>query len=370
MSKYKLCRGFRDLMPSDYKKYMFLKDTIEEVSNVYGYKMIQTCCIEESNLYEVCYKDDLSSKLFEIENRFTNNVSLNYDSSVSVLRSVVENKLYVDKSLPLKLMYLKEVYKHDKKDTSKASNYEFGFECVGEKSPYLDIENILMNLKIVNFLGFGGYILKIKNIGEDDSYYLTFKETLDNLGIDYKEDESVRVKGYYTGIAYNIDIDDVEGVVVGGRYDNLIDDIGNVEVGCIGSQINFDLLIKLMDRNEVFPDFKEEVDFYIIPVSSKCYEYALYISETLRDLGAIVEIHYKEYDLKRLDDLLDRVNVTYSLVVEEEDIKKKTVKVRNSLNKKQSCVLLKDFIKDLESLDDHHHQKGEFECLEVKQMVN
>jgi len=82
---------------------------------------------------------------------------------------------------------------------------------------------------------------------------------------------------------------------------------------------------------------------------------ALSVSEILRDLGAIVEIHYKEYDLKRLDDLLDRVNVMYSLVIEEEDVKKKTIKVRNSLNKIQRSVLLKDFIKDLQDLDEHHH---------------
>jgi len=355
MSKYKLCRGFKDLMPSDYKKYMFLKNAIEEVSNVYGYKMIQTSCIEDSNLYEACYKKDLSSSLFSIEGRFTNTVSLNYDSTLSILRSVVENKLYVDKSLPLKLMYLKEVYKYNKKDSSKASNYEFGFECIGEKTPYLDIENILLNLKIINFLGISGYLLKIKNVGEDEGYYSIFKKTLDNLGIDYDEDKDAVVKEYYTGIAYNIDINDCCCVVVGGRCDNLINDIGNVSVGCVSSQINFEKLIKLLDENEGFPDFKEEVDFYIIPVNDMCFEYALSVSEILRDLGAIVEIHYKEYDLKRLDDLLDRVNVMYSLVIEEEDVKKKTIKVRNSLNKIQRSVLLKDFIKDLQDLDEHHH---------------
>lgn len=355
MSKYKLCRGFKDLMPSDYKRYMFLKDTIEEVSNVYGYKMVQTSCIEESNLFKACYEEDIENRLFTIEGRFTNDASLNYDSSISVLRSVVESKLYVDKSLPLKLMYLKEVYQYNKKESSKASHFEFGFECIGEKSPYLDIENILLNLKIVNFLGLNGYVLKIKNVGADDDYYSSFKHALDSLGIDYDEDDNIFVKEYYTGIAYNIAVDDYDEVVVGGRYDSLIDTIGNVLIDCIGSQINFEKLIKLMDKHEIFPDFKEEVDFYIIPVSDKCFEYALYVSETLRDLGAVVEIHYKEYDLKRLDDLMDRVNVTYSLIIEEEDIKKKTIKVRNSLNKQQSCVLFKDFIKDLEQLDEHHH---------------
>ena len=354
MSKYKTCRGFKDLMPSDYKKCMFLKDTIEEVSNVYGYKMIQTACIEDSSLFKTCYECDINNNLFSIEGRFTNDVSLNYDSSISILRSVVENKLYVDKSLPLKLMYLKEVYRYNKKDSSHASDYEFGFECIGEKSPYLDLENILLNIKIMNFLGLSMYDLKITNIGEDDDYYKEFKNTLDNLNISYEEDKEIAVKEYCTGIAYNINVGDYQ-IVSGGRYDNLIECIGNVEVGCIGSIINFEKLIRLMEENEMFPDFKEEVDFYIIPVNNKCFEYALYISEELRDLGAIVEIHYKEYDLKRLDDLLDRVNVTYSLVIDEEDAKKKTIKVRNSLNKKQSSVLFKDFIKDLQDLEEHHH---------------
>ena len=355
MSKYKLCRGFKDLMPSDYKRYMFLKDTVEEVSNVYGYKMVQTSCIEESNLFKACYEDDIENKLFTIEGRFTNDASLNYDSSISVLRSVVESKLYVDKSLPLKLMYLKEVYQYNKKESSKASHFEYGFECIGEKSPYLDIENILLNLRIVNFLGLNGYDLKLKNVGADEDYYQTVKDTLENLGVNYEEDDDLVVKEYYTGISYNIDIDDCEAVVVGGRYDSLIDTIGNVLIDCFGSQINFEKLIKLMDEQEIFPDFREEVDFYIIPVSEKCFECALYTSEVLRELGAVVEIHYKEYDLKRLDDLLDRVNVTYSLIIEEEDVKNKTIKVRNSLSKQQSTVLFKDFIKDLESIDEHHH---------------
>ena len=184
------------------------------------------------------------------------------------------------------------------------------------------------------------------------------KKALDNLGVDYEETENIIIKDYYTGIAYNIDIDNCQNVIVGGRYDSLIETIGNVSVGCVGSQINFDKLVRIMDSNDIFPNFKEEIDFYIIPINEQCFEYALSVSEELRDLGAIVEIHYKEYDLKRLNDLLDRVNVTYTIVVEEDDVKKKTIKIRNSLNKKQSVVLLKDFIRDLEELDEHHH-KGE-----------
>ena len=354
MSKYKVCRGFKDLMPSDYKKYKFLKDTIEEVSNVYGYKMMKTACVEESELFNCNFKRDINDNLFNIEGRFTNNVALNYDSTISVLRSVVENKLYVDKSLPLKLMYLNEEFKYDKKNPNFVSKYVFGFECIGDKSVYLDVENVLLSMKVIDFLGQSSYNLRINNLGEDKEYYLTFKQTLTNLGIDFEECEEITGREYYTGIAYEIDVDEYDALICGGRYDCLVNNIGGVKVDCVGCKINFDCLVKLLDKYEMFPSFREDVDFYIIPVGEKTFKYALYVSELIRDLGAVVEIHYKEYDLKRLDDLIDRVDVAYTLVIEEENVNKETLQIRNSMNKKQSIVKLKDFIKDLESIDDHH----------------
>lgn len=356
MSKYKLCRGFKDLMPSDYKKYEYLKNAIEGVGNVYGYKMVKTACIEESSLFSSCYKDDIDSKLFQIANRFTNNVSLNYDSTISILRSVVENKLYVDKSLPLKLMSLTEVYSYSRKNPDKASKYVYDFECIGDKSVYLDVENILLAMKILNFISLSGYNLRINNLGEDSDYYLSFKQTLTNLGVDYQEDETINGKDYCTGIVYEIDVDNYNSVISGARYDGLVDIIGSVSVGVVGTHIDFDKLIKLCEDNEIFPSFKEEVDFYIIPKNEKVFKYAIYVSELLRDIGAVVEIHYKEYDLKRLDDLLERIDVMYSLVIDEGDEVRETLKVRNSLNKKETTVKLKDFIKDLEELDEHHHE--------------
>ena len=185
-----------------------MKDTIEEVANVYGYKMMKTACIEECDLYACNFQEGIDSKVFSIDNRFTNSVCLNYDSTISVLRSVVENKLYVDKSLPLKLMYLNEEFKYDKKNPSSASKFVFGFECIGDKSVYLDVENILLSMKVIDFLGQGAYKLKINNLGEDTEYYLTFKQTLTNLGIDFEEDSEIKGVSYYSGIAYEIDVDD------------------------------------------------------------------------------------------------------------------------------------------------------------------
>jgi histidyl-tRNA synthetase len=210
-------------------------------------------------------------------------------------------------------------------------------------------------MKIIDFLGQGGYKLRINNLGEDDDYYLTFKQTLINLGVYFEEDNNVKGLSYYSGIAYEIDVENYDALISGGRYDYLVDNIGGVKVDCVGCKIDFDNLVKLLDQYEMFPSFREDVDFYIIPVGEHTFKYAIYVSELIRDIGAVVEIHYKEYDLKRLDDLLDRVDVAYTIVIEEDDISKETLKVRNSLTKERRVVKLKSFIKDLENLEEHHH---------------
>ncbi len=358
MSKYKVCRGFRDLLPLEFKKYDFLGDNIREISDVYGYKMMDTACLEDSRLFSECYHDDeLENKMFNVEGRFVNVASLNYDSSVSILRSVVENKLYVDKSLPLRFMYMKNEYYYDKKDTSKASKCVFGFECVSDKSVYLDVENVLLSLRILSYLGISSYNLRINNVGEDSDCYKKFKDSLDELVISYEEDKKVR-GSCSTGIAYEIDVDRFNGVIRGDRHDSLVEIIGGVKVCACGMKIDLDELVRVMDMLELFPSFAEEIDFYIIPKGEKTFNYALYVSEKLRELGAIVDIHYKEYDLKRLDSLLDRVDVIYSLIIDEEDVKKKTVKVFNGFSKEEKSVYLKDLLKGLETLDEHHHKEG------------
>lgn len=355
MSKYKVSRGFKDLLPLEYKQYSSLKKEIEETANLYGYKFVDSSIIEESNLYKDVY-GDIDDYMFTISSRAVNKLSLNYDSTISILRSVVENKLYVDKSLPLKLMYLKEEYRYDKRYKDKASKYVLGFECVGDKSVYLDVESILFTIKLLTNLGLVNCRLRINNLGESIEYYNTYKQTLNNLGIDFEEDKNVIGEVYSTGVCFEIDIDNYDGVIRGSRYDNLINTIGGVSVGSNGIDIDYDNLVKLMISNELFPDFREEIDFYIIPKNEKVFKYALYVSELLRDMGAIVEIHYKKYDLKRLDDLLDRINVCYSLIIDDEDELKETIKVRNGFNKKENVVKLKDFIKDLENLEEHEEE--------------
>ena len=353
MSKYKLLRGFKDLLPLEYKQYSYLKKEIEETANLYGYKFTNSSILEDSNLYQDVY-GDINGNMFNISSRFTNKASLNYDSTVSILRSVVENKLYVDKSLPLKLMYLKEVYKYDKKYKDKSSKYELGFECVGDKSVYLDVESVLLIMKILNNLGLVNYNLRINNLNESNEYYNTYKQTLTNLGIDFEEDKDIKGKIYSTGICFEVDIDECIGIIKGSRYDDLINVIGGVNICSNGISVDYDDLVKLMISNELFPDFNEEIDFYIIPKNEKVFKYALYVSELLRDMGAVVEIHYKEYDLKRLDDLLGRIDVCYSLIIDDEDERKETLKVRNGFSNEENVVKLKDFIKDLQNLEEEH----------------
>ena len=76
------------------------------------------------------------------------------DEQSEVVRSITENKFYVDKTLPIKLMCDTRTYKFNKKNRrQKVRNEEFVFVNANCDSCYLDAENINMALDV--FCGLG-----------------------------------------------------------------------------------------------------------------------------------------------------------------------------------------------------------------------
>ena len=122
MSKYKTVKGFSDTYNTQYKIEKHILDIIKEISDSYNYKPIRLAEFEYTSLFTDFYGERINEELFTIDNRYTTDISLRYDSVLSLLRSIIENKLYVDKSLPIKLMTNTNTYRFDKRD-EKAGTY-------------------------------------------------------------------------------------------------------------------------------------------------------------------------------------------------------------------------------------------------------
>ena len=154
MSKYKTVKGFNDVYNTEYKIGRYIKDIIVEVSETYNYKPLELSEFEYTTLFTDHYGEAIKDSLFTIDNRYTTAISLRYDNILSIVRSITENKFYVDKTLPIKLMCDTKTYKFNKKNRrQKVRNEEFVFVNANCDSCYLDVENI--NIALDVFCGLG-----------------------------------------------------------------------------------------------------------------------------------------------------------------------------------------------------------------------
>ena len=120
--------------------------------------------------------------------------------------------------------------------------------------------------------------------------YKYIKENLDFLKIPFIENEKlVRGLDYYTHTAFEItsgELGSQATVCGGGRYDNLIKQIGGMDTPAIGFAIGLERLMILVGENF---EIKRSIDVYIINKGSIAESLALQLSRKLRKFNVITE---------------------------------------------------------------------------------
>ncbi len=121
--------------------------------------------------------------------------------------------------------------------------------------------------------------------------YLTIKEKLKLLKIPFIENFNlVRGLDYYTHTAFEITsglLGSQATVCGGGRYDNLINQMGGAEIPAIGFAIGLERLI-LLSGNEL--EKSRETDIYIVNKGSNAETLAMQLSRKLRNYNLITEL--------------------------------------------------------------------------------
>ncbi|MBM4195208.1 MAG: histidine--tRNA ligase [Gemmatimonadetes bacterium] len=101
----------------------------------------------------------------------------------------------------------------------------------------------------------------------------------------------VRGLGYYTGIVFELfDIKgDFRAICGGGRYDNLLRDLGGVDLPALGFGMGDVVLGELLKQRGLMPVAAEAPEFVIVSGPESTVERVLEIAAALRSLGRSVE---------------------------------------------------------------------------------
>lgn len=186
--------------------------------------------------------------------------------------------------------------------------------------------------------------------------YNKLKEYLDLLEIPYEEDDRlVRGLDYYNHIVFEIyaDIENVGHLALGGggRYNGLIKQLDGPEVPAVGFAMGYDRTMLAIEEAGINIPIKDTIDAYIMYVSDTEKETAALITQNLRLNGFTTETDYLNKGLKGEFKSADRFKAKFLIILNDEDLEKNEVNVKDNITKEEEKVNINDLIDYLDMHD-------------------
>lgn len=188
---YQIPRGCQDILPEQSYAWQSLERTLREFCYLYNYDEIRTPIFEHTNVFkrENDSSDMVNKEMytFQLENSKTS-LTIRPEGTAGVVRSFVENKMYASPDLPVKLYYMGPMARHERPQKGRLRIFnQFGVECLGNKSPYTDVETIALAFSILKALGLQDLKVCLNTLGDDDSR-ANYRQALKDYFAPYKEE--------------------------------------------------------------------------------------------------------------------------------------------------------------------------------------
>ncbi|MBW3571924.1 MAG: histidine--tRNA ligase [Gemmatimonadetes bacterium] len=132
----------------------------------------------------------------------------------------------------------------------------------------------------------------------------------------------VRGLAYYTGIVF--ELFDVRGelraICGGGRYDNLLAQVGGVQLPALGFGMGDVVLTELLRDRGLLPETRHTLDWYVIPVTPEQRPQVLALVHRLRDGGASVDYALKHQGVGKQFKNASALGARRTVIIGPEDV--------------------------------------------------
>jgi len=138
---FQLVKGMRDILPEEQRYWDFVRQTVDNLAQAYGFKKIDTPILEYTDLFvrSVGQTSDIVEKeMYSFVDQGDNKLSLRPENTAGVVRSYIEHGM-LNQPQPVKLYYFGPMFRRDRPQAGRyRQHYQFGFEVIGEASAVVD----------------------------------------------------------------------------------------------------------------------------------------------------------------------------------------------------------------------------------------
>ncbi len=184
---------------------------------------------------------------------------------------------------------------------------------------------------------------------ESKEYFAKVKSALDLLKISYEVSPTlVRGLDYYTHTVFEIShpgLGSQDALGAGGRYNNLVSQLGGPEADAIGFALGIErIILALPDKTVETP----KPTVFAIAMDDKSFEKAFELVNGLRQAEIASELNYKRGSMKSQMRAADKSGAQYVMILGEDELNNKNVTLKNMKSGEQEKVAwdkIIDFLK-------------------------
>lgn len=169
------------------------------------------------------------------------------------------------------------------------------------------------------------------------------KQMLLAAGIPFEVDPKlVRGLDYYTHTTFELvsgSVGSQSALCGGGRYDLLVNQLGERDVPGIGFAAGIERILLAMENEKVIPETQPQIDYYIVRLEKELNKKVFEIATKLRENNS-VEFDYTQRSVKAQMREANRLGATKVLMIGGEEYERRTAVLKNMADGSQEEILL------------------------------
>ena len=166
-------KGTRDIIGEEANAFNYIENLLKQICELFGYNEVRPPVMEHSELFvrSVGESSDVVRKeMYTFLDKAERSITLRPEFTAGIMRLIVQNKLLNTNELPFKAYYVGPVFRYERPQLGRYRQFtQFGVEAVGNNSPEIDVETIVLAYTILTSLGLENVSLKINTLGDEES---------------------------------------------------------------------------------------------------------------------------------------------------------------------------------------------------------
>lgn len=394
-------KGFRDFLPKESRERQWLKSQMTKVFESFGFEPIETPTIEYASLIMGKYGQEADKLVYQFTDNGDRQVALPYDQTVPTARVLAQyqNELpKIFRRYSIKSVFRAEKPQKGRYREFIQSD----IDIFGTTSPIADAEIIACTYKVFATVGFINSIIKVndrKSLVQSLKPFTTDKvdvfsiiQSIDKL--DKKPPDAIiqelvqkglseqsaqealqavqttvcpkslqniidaanrlgvpndkiqftptlaRGLDYYTGMILEVIVPEypVGSFAGGGRYDNLISQLGGPKTPAVGLAFGFDRMLEGAQKLNLLPTDLSTTQILVLNFDPNLTNTYLDLVDTLRQNGFNTEIYPENAPLSKQYKLVDQKAIPWTIIIGSNEEKEGLCIVKNSTTREQTTI--------------------------------